>query len=41
VYQSKAAFIEDINLMFANCRRFNEANTDYYQCAEALQAYFL
>ena len=41
VYQSKAAFIEDVNLMFANCRRFNEESTDYYQCAEALQAYFL
>ena len=39
-YNTREAFIRDVNKMFDNCRKYNEESSEYYQCAEQLQAYF-
>ncbi|XP_067931854.1 histone acetyltransferase KAT2A-like [Watersipora subatra] len=40
-YVSKKLFIADMSRMVANCRVYNEPDTEYYRCANILEKYFL
>ena len=37
-YKSKAAFLSDLERMIANCRAYNDPKTQYYKCANDLEA---
>ena len=39
-YPSKHAFRRDVQLIFDNCREFNEEGTEIYHCANSLNVYF-
>ena len=38
-YCNKRLFIADIKRMLANCRAYNAPDTEYYNCANALEKY--
>lgn len=38
-YTRKRLFVSDLRRIFANCRGFNAADTEYYNCAVALEEY--
>merc|ERR1719414_2802442 len=38
-YCNKRLFIADMKRMFANCRAYNAPDTEYYNCANALEKY--
>ena len=38
-YTRKRMFVAHMRRMFANCRRFNEPDTEYYKCADNLEEY--
>lgn len=40
-YVSRRLFIADMMRIFTNCRIYNSPETEYYQCAEGLQQYFI
>ena len=40
-YCNKRLFIADMKRMFANCRAYNAPDTEYYNCANALEKYVL
>jgi hypothetical protein len=39
-YTTKEAFIVDFKLMISNCQTYNQPETTYYRCAEAVDAAF-
>ncbi|XP_012217718.1 histone acetyltransferase KAT2A-like isoform X2 [Linepithema humile] len=39
-YVTRRLFIADMTRIFTNCRLYNNLNTDYYRCANALEKYF-
>ena len=39
-YIHRHLFIADMSRLFANCRSFNEPDTDYYKCANVLEKFF-
>ena len=40
-YCNKRLFIADMKRMFGNCRAYNAPDTEYYNCANALEKYVL
>ena len=38
-YCNKRLFIADMKRMFSNCRAYNAPDTEYYNCANALEKY--
>ena len=38
-YRSLEHFLEDVSLVFANCRAYNKPDTEYVACANKLQAF--
>lgn len=34
-------FVADMQRIFSNCRHYNEADTEYVKCANALEKYFI
>lgn len=39
-YRTTHMFNADFKKMFDNCRTYNKPDTEYYQCADSLEAYF-
>ena len=39
-YDNIEAFIDDVMLVFNNCRAYNQEHTPYYKCANVLESYF-
>ena len=39
-YTERAAFVEDMQRIFNNCRVYNDIETEYYKCANILEDYF-
>ena len=39
-YSTRAAFIEDAQKIFDNCKLFNPSDSDYYKCANTLEKFF-
>ena len=40
-YASRHVFIADMTRIFANCRSYNNPNTEYYRCANVLEKFFM
>ena len=40
-YSCLRLFLADVKRMFANCKSYNERNTDYFRCAIALEKFFI
>ena len=40
-YIHRKLFMADISRMFSNCRHYNEADTEYCKCANALEKYYI
>lgn len=40
-YSCVRLFIADMRRIFANCKMYNERNTDYYRCAIALEKFYV
>lgn len=40
-YVHRKLFMADISRMFSNCRHYNEADTEYCKCANALEKYYI
>ena len=40
-YKKLAEFIYDMQKMFDNCRVYNAQQSQYYQCAETLEGFFV
>ena len=39
-YRSLEMFAADLRVLFANCRTYNKADTEYYKCAQRLEQHF-
>ncbi len=39
-YCHKHLFVADMQRMFANCRAYNDPDTEYYKCANVLEKYY-
>ena len=39
-YCHKKLFTADMTRMFANCRAYNDPETEYYKCANVLEKFF-
>jgi histone acetyltransferase len=39
-YKDKSGFLADLRLMCNNCRLYNDKETNFYKCADGLQAFF-
>ena len=40
-YCNKRLFIADMKRMFTNCRAYNAPETEYYNCANILERFFI
>ncbi len=40
VYKTNEDFLSDVQLIFDNCRDYNEEDTGLYGCAESMEAFF-
>lgn len=40
-YASRHVFVADMTRIFANCRSYNNPNTEYYRCANVLEKFFM
>lgn len=40
-YTTLSQFIRDMTLIFDNCRYYNPKESQFYRCAETLEAFFL
>eukprot|EP00049_Salpingoeca_infusionum_P004941 m.85928 g.85928 ORF g.85928 m.85928 type:complete len:101 (-) comp12793_c0_seq4:299-601(-) len=41
VYKNREEFTDDCKRMFSNCRAYNDSTTEYYQCADTLEAFLV